>query len=242
MSTVSKVVAEALGAFALSFIGAGAICLTKVPEAGGAGGLLGVAIAHGLILAIGVSATMNVSGGHLNPAVTVGMLVTRRISLLDAIQYIIAQLIGATLAGALVYMIFNGIPGKGPETIVQAASLGSPYFNPEQINMGKAIVIEAMMTFMLVFAIFGTAVDPRAPKIGGFGIGLTICADILLGGPLTGAAMNPSRAFGPGLVANLTGNLPVFWSQQVVYWVGPIVGAVLAALIYDAFIMEKKKA
>lgn len=244
MSTVSKLVAEALGAFALSFIGAGAICLTQVPAAGGAGGLLGVAIAHGLILAIGVSATMNVSGGHLNPAVTVAMLVTRRISLPDAIQYIIAQLIGATLAGALVYMIFNGIPGspKATETIVHAASLGAPKFDPEMLNIGKAIVIEAMMTFLLVFAIFGTAVDPRAPKIGGFGIGLTICADILLGGPLTGAAMNPSRAFGPGLVANLTGNLPVFWSQQVVYWVGPIAGAVLAALIYDAFIMEKKKA
>jgi glycerol uptake facilitator-like aquaporin len=107
------------------------------------------------------------------------------------------------------------------------------------MGMGMAIMIEASLTFLLLFSIFGTAVDPRAPKIGGFGIGLTICADILLGGPLTGAAMNPSRTFGPGIVAALSGNLPVFWGQQLVYWVGPILGAVVAALIYDNLIMDK---
>jgi len=242
MSSISKVMAEMVGAFLLSFIGAGAICLTAVEGAGGGGGLLGVAIAHGLILSIGVSATMNVSGGHLNPAVTVCMLVTKRIGIGDAIQYIIAQLIGATIAGALVYVAFKDMHNAGGDSVVKAVALGTPNFDENIITTGKAIFFEAMMTFVLVFAIFGTAVDPRAPKIGGFGIGLAIAADILLGGPITGAAMNPSRAFGPGLVASMTGNLPQFAAQQVVYWVGPIAGAVLAALLYDMFIMEKKRA
>ena len=242
MSSINKIMAEMIGAFLLSFIGAGAICLTAVEGAGGGGGLLGVAIAHGLILSIAVSCAMNISGGHINPAVTVCMLVTRRINLGDAIQYIIAQLIGATIAGALVYLAFKDMHNAAGESVVKAVALGSPQFDENVITTGKAIFFEAMMTFVLVFAVFGTAVDPRAPKIGGFGIGLAITADILLGGPITGAAMNPSRAFGPGLVASITGNLPEFAKQQVVYWVGPIAGAVLAGILYDTFIMEKKRA
>jgi glycerol uptake facilitator-like aquaporin len=90
-----------------------------------------------------------------------------------------------------------------------------------------------------VFAVFGTAVDPRAPKIGGFGIGLTIAADILMGGPLTGAAMNPSRTFGPGIVAFFSGNLPVFWSQHLAYWIGPVLGGCLAGVMYDKLILDR---
>lgn len=242
MSSISKVMAELLGAFLLSFIGAGAICLTAFHGDDKAACLLGVAVAHGLILSIGVSATMNVSGGHLNPAVTVCMLVTKRIGISDAIQYIIAQLIGATIAGALVYVAFKDMNNAHGESVVKLVSLGTPTFDENVITTGKAIFFEAMMTFVLVIAIFGTAVDPRAPKIGGFGIGLAIAADILFGGPITGASMNPSRTFGPGIVASMTGNLPQFAAQQVVYWVGPIAGAILAALLYDGFIMEKKKA
>lgn len=231
-------IAEMLGAFALCFIGAGVICMDTKMGAAGAG-LLGIALAHGIILSIGVSATMNVSGGHLNPAVTVAMLFTGRIKLPNAIAYIIAQCAGATLAGFLVYTIFKGMM-VGDVSVAKAAGLGTPQYNPAQIGMGLAILIEACLTFLLVFAIFGTAVDPRAPKIGGFGIGLTIAADILLGGPLTGAAMNPARTFGPGIVAFFTGNLDVFPTQHLVYWVGPIAGALIAAWTYDLFVMEKK--
>lgn len=239
MSSLGKsCVAEALGAGALSFIGAGVICMDAKMGAAGAG-LLGIALAHGIILSIGVSATMNVSGGHLNPAVTIAMLFTGRISLANAVCFVLSQLVGATIAGALVYMIFKGMMA-GDVSVVKAAGLGTPQYNPAQINMGLAILIEACLTFLLVFAIFGTAVDPRAPKIGGFGIGLTIAADILLGGPLTGAAMNPSRTFGPGIVAFFTGNLDVFPGQHVVYWVGPVAGALIAAWMYDLFVMEKK--
>jgi len=231
-------VAEMLGAFALSFIGAGAICMDAKMGAAGVG-LLGIALAHGIILSIAVSGTMNVSGGHLNPAVTIAMLFTGRISIHSAICYIFSQLVGATIAGVLVYMIFKGLV-VGDVSVVKAAGLGTPQYDPKQISMGLAILIEACMTFLLVFAIFGTAVDPRAPKIGGFGIGLTIAADIMLGGPLTGAAMNPSRTFGPGIVAFFTGNLDVFPAQHLVYWVGPIAGALIAAWFYDLFVMEKK--
>lgn len=239
----SKLVAEALGTFALCFLGAGAICMATYQDAGYAG-LVGVAIAHGIALSIGVSATMNVSGGHVNPAVTVAMLLTGRIKAPDAIQYIIAQCAGATVAGILVLAIFGGLTTPAPtgstgESVINACGLGTPFY-AAPITMGKAILIEAGLTFMLVFAIFGTAVDPRAPKIGGFGIGLTICADILLGGPLTGAAMNPARTFGPGIVATLSGNLPQFWSQHLVYWIGPILGGAVAAIIYDKMIMEKR--
>ena len=238
MNNFGKLTAEALGAFALSFIGAGAICMTTQLGASGPG-LLGVALAHGIILSIGVSATMNVSGGHLNPAVTFAMLFTKRIDAGLAIQYILAQLAGATVAGLLVLAIFKGMMTPDGKAVTLAAGLGTPAYNPAQLTMGKAIMIEALLTFLLVFAIFGTAVDSRAPKIGGFGIGLTIAADILLGGPLTGAAMNPSRTFGPGIVASMSGDLPDFWKQHIVYWVGPILGAVLAALLYDALILEK---
>lgn len=238
MNNPSKFVAEAVGTFILCFIGAGAICLATYKGFAPGVDLLGIAIAHGIALSVAVSATMNISGGHVNPAVTVAMLVTGRISLSDAIGYIIAQLIGATIAGALVLMIFKGMM-VGDQQVVLAAGLGTPTY-ADPITMGKAILIEACLTFLLLTAVFGTAVDPRAPKIGGFGIGLTICADILVGGPLTGASMNPARTFGPGLVAAMSGNLDVFWSQQMVYWVGPIVGAVVAAFIYDGLLKQKK--
>ena len=239
MSMLGKLVAEAIGTFTLCFIGAGAICLATHKGFAPGVDLLAIAIAHGIALSIAVSATMNVSGGHLNPAVTIAMLVTKRIDLAGAIQYVIAQLIGATVAGLLVLTIFKGMTTASGTQLVQAAGLGTPAFNAP-ITTGMAILIEAVLTFLLVFSIFGTAVDPRAPKIGGFGIGLTIAADILVGGPLTGAAMNPARTFGPGIVAAMTNNLSVFWSQQFVYWVGPVVGAVVAALIYDNLILRKQ--
>jgi MIP family channel proteins len=238
MVNPQKLVAEALGTFILCFLGAGSICLATLNGAGHEG-LLGIAMAHGIALSVAVSVTMNISGGHVNPAVTAAMLVTRRINLPTAILYILAQLGGATTAGCLVLSIFKGMNNSAGLSVVLACKLGTPYFH-SPIVTGSAILIEACLTFLLLTAVFGTAVDPRAPKIGGFGIGLTICADILVGGPLTGASMNPARTFGPGLVAFMSGNHPHFWAQQMVYWVGPIIGGVVAAMFYDAFIMQKK--
>lgn len=145
------------------------------------------------------------------------------------------------IAGACVLAIFKGMTVPGVNTnVTEAVMLGTPAYNADALSMGKAIFIEAMMTVMLVFVNFGTAVDPRARKIGGFGIGLAVAALILMGGPLTGASMNPARTLGTGLVAAMSGNFADFWLQQPAYWIGPIIGAVAAGLIYDAFLMEKK--
>ena len=225
-------VAEGIGTFALTFIGAGAILTTAFT--GGEPGLVGIAFAHGLILAVVVSATMNISGGHINPAVTIAMLCTGRIKPPLAIGYIISQLVGASAAGFILLAVFKAL-GAGGIAAIDSAKLGTPALNAA-IAPWMGLIVEIVLTFLLVFAIFGTAVDPRAPKIGGFGIGLAVCVDILMGGPLTGAAMNPARTFGT-LLGGL-GHTSELWSQHWLYWLGPIAGALLAAYTYDKFIME----
>ena len=215
-------VAELIGTFALCFIGAGAICTDALTN--GAVGLIGIAMAHGLVLSIAVSSTMAISGGQLNPAVTLALYATGRIKQLgQVLQYIVSQLVGAALAGFFLKAIFE-------ESVWRKVHLGTPALGPG-VSQGTGIFLEAILTFFLVFAVFGTAVDTRAPKLGGFGIGLTIAFDILMGGPLTGASMNPARTFGPGLAAG-------YWDNHLVYWIGPVLGAVVAGLLYDKFLKK----
>ncbi|MFL5591412.1 MAG: MIP/aquaporin family protein [Ktedonobacteraceae bacterium] len=222
---VKPLIAELIGTFVFVFIGAGSIITNTLTH--GAIGLLGIALAHGLALAIVITIFAATSGGHINPAVTIAMLVTRRIAPLLGILYIVAQLVGATLAGLLLQAIY-------PQAVWQAAQLGTPNLAPG-VSFGTGVLVEAVLTFFLLLAVFGTAVDPRAPKIGGFGIGLTVLVDILVGGALTGAAMNPARAFGPALAGG-------FWQNALVYWIGPIIGAVIAALIYEYVILRAWRA
>jgi MIP family channel proteins len=227
---VKPVVAELIGTFGFVFIGAGSI-ITNILTRGavgthGAVGLVGIALATGLALAIMITIFAATSGGHINPAVTVGFLVTRRIAPLLGLLYIVAQLVGATLAGLLLRVMY-------PQALWQAALLGTPNLAPG-VSFGLGVLIEAVLTFFLLLAVFGTAVDPRAPKIGGFGIGLTVLVDILVGGPLTGAAMNPARTFGPALAGG-------FWQNDLVYWIGPIIGAVIAASIYEYVILRPRR-
>lgn len=238
---LQKLTCEFLGTFALTFIGAGAIVTTA--WTGGQPGLVGIALAHGVVLSIAVSAAMNISGGHINPAVTLAMFVTGRIKTGSAIGYIIAQCVGATVAGVLLMQIYSsvqasavGIPG---ESAIRNCMLGTPNFgNP--VSPLMAVLVEAILTFLLVFAVFGTAVDERAPKIGGFGIGLMVCVDILAGGPLTGAGMNPARTLGTLIGGgSVTASL---WAQHWVYWVGPVLGGSAAAIIYDLLILGPRKA
>jgi aquaporin Z len=224
-----KSMAEGAGTFMLTFIGAGSIVADALTDGGV--GLLGIAVAHGLALSIAVSATMNVSGGHINPAVTIAMLATRRIDPKGAGCYILAQMGGAIIAGVALQQIVSRLPNSA--AIIDRSHLGAPAL-ATGVGAGLGVFIEIILTALLVFAIFGTAVDPRAPRIGGFGIGLAITADILMGGPLTGAAMNPARAFGPAMANQ-------FWGDQWIYWVGPIVGAVLAAFLYQAAILAPKR-
>ncbi|MBI4173895.1 MAG: MIP family channel protein, partial [Candidatus Aenigmarchaeota archaeon] len=207
--------AEFVAAFALIFIGAGSVIASSLP---GGPDIVGIALAHGLVLMCMVYAVGHISGAHVNPAVTIAMLATKNITRDKAIGYIISQLAGATFGGLLLAIIFSGI---APE----AAHLGTPALG---LGIGefRAVLVEAVLTFFLVFVVFGTAVDKRAPAgLYGLAIGLVLAFDILAGGFLTGGAMNPARAFGPALASG-------YWAAQWVYWVGPIIGALAAAFAY----------
>lgn len=226
-SSIRAPLAELVGSFAFFFIGAGAIA-TDAYTRGGVG-LVGIALAHGLILSIMVSSLGAISGGHFNPAVTIAFLVTRRVSVTQAVSYVVAQLVGGVLAGLLLRAIFATVY---PEAVIGPAHLGTPGL-ARDVSFGTGVLIEAVLTFFLILAIYGTAVDDRAPRsIAGFGIGLTVGLDILMGGPLTGAAMNPARVFGPAVAAQ-------FWDNHLVYWIGPIVGAVVGALLYEYVFLER---
>jgi aquaporin Z len=203
-----RAVAEFIGAFTLIFIGVGTIAV--------GGNLTDIALAHGLAIAVMVSAVGHISGGHFNPAVTLGFLVTRRIVPALAAVYWFMQLSGAVAASLLVNWLFPGDPlARG----VPAVHVISPT---------EAAVLEAILTFFLVWVVFATAADDRGTftSIAGLGIGLTITMDIFAGGRLTGAAMNPARAFGPELVGDL-------WTNAWVWYVGPLAGGAAAALLYE---------
>ncbi len=208
-------VAEFIATFALIFIGAGAVIL----NAAGQLDLTGVALAHGLVLFIMISVIGHISGGHVNPAVTMGLWTTGKVTTGRAGVYIAAQLLGA-VAGALVLKFVI------PTTWFDAGHGGIPAVDPI-ITVGKAIVIEAVATFFLIFAVYGTAVDERGPwaKTAGLTIGLVIAFDIMVFGPLTGAAMNPARWFGPALATN-------DWTNWYVWIVGPLLGGVIGGFVY----------
>lgn len=237
-------VAEMVGTFALCFIGAGAICSNAITQ--GQLGLVGVALAHGLILSIVVTATMNISGGHINPAVTITMWVYKKMDGDKAFAYVVAQLLGALVAGGFIILIF-GTKGDAAN-----AGFGTPHINTEILKVttqewwGRwqlqftAIGIELILSFLLIFAVFATALDPRTPKVGGFLIGLTLAVDILVGGPLTGASMNPARTFGPGLWEALVLGWDKFRADHVVYWIGPILGGLLAGGLYLNYILPQE--
>jgi aquaporin Z len=215
-------IAELIGTFGLVFVGGASIMATSAHTESP---LLAVAVAHGLILSIMVTATMRISG-HLNPAVTLGFLAARRIEPLMAMLYIVAQLLGALLAAYALKALF-------PHDVATATRLGGQSLAVD-VTFAQGIFAEAIATFFLVFAVFGTAVDPHAPKVGGFAIGLTVAADILAIGPLTGASMNPARSLGPAVVSGQ-------YEAQGVYWIGPILGGLAAALLYDTLFLRRGK-
>jgi MIP family channel proteins len=220
-----RCVAEFVGAFTLIFIGVGSIVAAhQIHDPS----LIGIAIAHGLAIGIMVSAMGHISGAHFNPAITLGFLVTRRIKPALGVMYWVSQLAGAAAAAALV-------KGLIPREMTDAVNLGVPATG-NGVNAGAAFGLEAIMTFFLAWVVFATAVDDEGAfnKIAGLAIGLTITIDVLMGGPLTGAAMNPARAFGPELAART-------WTGWWVYWLGPAIGAVLAALLYEYLYLAPAK-
>ena len=209
--------AEGAGTFMFVAIGAGSIVTDEATK--GAVGLVGIALAHGLALAVAVSMFGAISGGHFNPAVTLGLAVAGKHPRGRILSYWGAQLAGALAAGIFLRIAFDHVPAAA-----DATNLGTPAV-AAGLPVLTAIFIELVLTVFLLWAVFGTAVSPSAPRIAGFGIGLTVAADILVGGPLTGAAMNPARWFGPAVASGFFDN----WS---VYWIGPLLGGALAGLSY----------
>jgi len=224
---MQKLVAEFIGTFALIFFGAGAVCVDMQlrNNATGGIGLLAIALAHGLAIAIMVSALGHISGGHFNPAVTIGFWVTKKLSTPDTLFYWLAQVAGASAAALLLRVVI-------PEEVWRNVALGTPELLRD-FPSWAALALEATTTFFLVLVVFATAVDERGAfrAIAGFGIGLTITLGILVAGPYTGAALNPARAFGPALASH-------HWLNQLIYWVGPLGGGFLAGLLYDFLFLK----
>jgi aquaporin TIP len=202
-------VAEFVGAFTLIFIGGGAGIVSGSD-------IVAVALANGLAIGIMVSNVGHISGGHFNPSITLGFLVTRRITPVLALVYWASQLLGAISAAFILRYLFQ----KGA---VAAFAAPAPHTSD-----ARAFVLEAIMTVFLVWAVWATAVDPRGAfkAVAGLAIGLTITIDVFVGGPVTGAAMNPARAFGPELAGGT-------WNGWWIYWAGPVAGALLAASVYE---------
>jgi aquaporin Z len=209
---VRRGAAEFVGTFALIFVAAGGAAFARTPT--------DLALANGLVIAVMVSAVGFISGGHFNPAVTLGFLVTRRIAATLAVWYWLVQFSAAALAALLLKWVLPSGPENG-------AHLGVPVIG-SGIGSNAAVVVEAVITFFLVWVIFATAVDPRGAfqQISGLAIGFTIAFGVLMAYGLTGGAMNPARAFGPQLVGN---NWAHFW----VWYIGPFAGAVIAASTYE---------
>ena len=222
LKSLRPLVAEFVATALFVFIGAGSVVMNAATS--NSLGALGVSLAHGVGLAVVVSATMGISGGHLNPAVTAGLWVAGRIGARAAGTYVVAQLLGA-LAGALCVRLLLP-PGAG-----ELAGYGAPALGAA-VTLLKGVWIEALLTFFLVSVVFGTAVSREAPAVGGFAIGLTVFVCTLVAAPLTGAALNPARAFGPAIVA---GDL----HGQIAYWAGPLLGAVAAGLLWKLVLLPR---
>ena len=202
--------AEFVGTALFVLVGAGSV----IANTGGAAGLA-IALAHGIGLAVIVTIMLPISGGHINPAVSVGLWLGKQIDSLTLGKYVLAQLLGAIVGALLLKATF-------PASAVRMSSLGTPQVSGSMGLLG-AIALEAVFTFFLVSAVYGTIVSPQAQRVGGFAVGLVVLVCALGGGgALTGAVLNPARAFGPALVA-------WDWHAQAVYWIGPLLGAAAAA-------------
>ena len=217
--------AELIAVFLFVFVGAGAVVATGQITGGtlSVDRLIAIALAHGITIAVLVAAVARVSGAHINPAVTVATVITGKLTFTKGLLYIGAQLVGAALGAFLLDAVVIGESNLGAHALSAAIS-GST----------TGLIVEIGLTFFLVFVIFATAIDPRGPgHLAPFAIGMTVLVNHFIGVPLTGASMNPARSFGPALASGQ-------WADHWVYWAGPIIGAVVAALLYQ-FIFNSKE-
>src|SRR5882757_3140987 len=225
-TTFQKFAAEFIGTFALVFFGAGAVCADRYLQSSGGIGLLGGRRTMKITMAIMVSALGHISGGHFNPAISIGFWVTKRIGTMEVFLYWAAQILGGIVAAFLLKAVI-------PEETWRAVALGTPELVRDFSRL-SAMLLEAVASFFLVLVFFATSVDERGTyrAIAGFGIGLTITLGILVIAPFTGAALNPARALGPALASN-------HWTNWGVYWIGPLAGGFLAGLLYDSLYLKK---
>ncbi|KAH7529501.1 hypothetical protein FEM48_Zijuj05G0190600 [Ziziphus jujuba var. spinosa] len=211
--SIRAALAEFISTFIFVFAGEGSI-LALTSE------LIALALANGFALFAAVSASINVSGGHVNPAVTLGALLGGRISVVRAIYYGVAQLLGSVVAALLLRLASNGMKTVG-------------FHVAPGVGQGHGLLLEIIMTFGLVYTVYATAIDPKRGSLGTIAplaIGLVVGANVLVGGPFDGAAMNPARAFGPALLAWR-------WKHHWIYWVGPLLGGGLAGLVYEYMVI-----
>jgi aquaporin Z len=223
-----KLVIEALGAFSLCFFSIGAVVLTQGQD------IVAIGIATGLAIGIMVAAGGHISGGHFNPAITLGVLATRRISVPDAVAYIVAQMVGAVLGAGAITLAYLDVDRNRVDLGLPAVGTSIAADPPESLTVWNALSMEIILTFFLVLVVFGTAIDKRSIGrwVAPLAIGITITIGNLAGVASSGAAMNPIRWFGPAVIQQ---EFDDFW----IWIVGPIVGGLIAAVLYDMFIMDK---
>ena len=220
-SLAPKLLAEFIGTFAFVFIGAGAAAV--VGDGVGLPGIAAVAFAHGLTIMVFAFAYGPVSGGHMNPAVTVGVLAAGAMRAGEAAGYVVSQLVGAVIGALLLWAVLGGAAtGLGTPVLAHALALGATTVT---VTPTAGFVIEAVLAFFLVTVVLSTAIAGRAGNLAPLAIGMTLTLNIIMGGALTGAAFNPARALGPMIV---TGNLSDAW----LYVTAPIVGAIVAAIVH----------
>jgi MIP family channel proteins len=216
-----KLIVEFIGTFSLIFIGAGAAAV--VGEGIGLSGIAAIGFAHGLTVTVFAFAYGPVSGGHFNPSVTTAVLAAGAMRAGDAAGYIASQLIGGLLGALLLRAVLGGAAtGLGTPMLAHDLALGNTTLT---VTPWAGFVIEAVLAFFLCTVVLSTAIAGRARNFAPLAIGMTLTLNIIMGGPLTGAAFNPARALGP-MVA--TGNFNDVW----LYLVAPIVGAIIAAILH----------
>uniref|UniRef100_A0A7N0V8H0 Uncharacterized protein n=1 Tax=Kalanchoe fedtschenkoi TaxID=63787 RepID=A0A7N0V8H0_KALFE len=225
--SIRAALAEFFSTFIFVFAGEGSIlAITKMYGRTAdltAGALVAVALAHAFSFFAAIASSMNISGGHINPAVTLGGLVGGRISLMRAVYYWIAQLLGAVVAALLLRVATDGMRPIG-------------YRVTSGVGDWHAVILEIVMTFALVYTVYATGIDPKRGSMGTIAplaIGLLVGANTLVGGPFDGAAMNPARAFGPALVGWR-------WENHWIFWVGPLIGGAIAGVVYEFMVMPQE--
>ncbi len=228
MENYKKYLSEFLGTFALIFVGAGCVCADYyLVKTGAQGfGLMGIAIAFGVVVvAVGYSLGY-ISGAHINPAVTVSMVVMKRMRADNGLMYVVSQIAGATFAGFLLKILF---PEALASVFLGTCVLGS------NVTVAQAILMEAVITFLLVFVVYATVIDKRGtPALAGLSIGLVVLFGVMVGGAISGGSLNPARVFGPAIASG-------HFTNHYVWWIGPIAGGIVAGFVYEILFADKKE-